>query len=154
MAIHFTFKLFFPVQECLTGHGGKNIQQVRDTAFFHIITHYRRTVGVSDRTFDFHYRFRLSSRPIHVITVIVRFGHFLVGSSSDITRAPDFGINGSGTFENIAIQPAETLGDIASSVPDAASDLRLPAPEIGLVQQDARRHQHRVIKQAGVNVFP
>ncbi|CNV14760.1 Uncharacterised protein [Salmonella enterica subsp. enterica serovar Bovismorbificans] len=154
MAIHFTFKLFFQFRNALTGHGGKDIQQVRDTRFlFHIITHYRRLVGVSDRTFDFlHYRFRIFQQADHVITVIVRFGHFLRRLQQRHHARAGFWNKRFRYFENITIQPVKTLGDIAAQF-QMLLLIFAYRHQIGLVQQDVCRHQHRVIKQAGVNVF-
>ncbi len=119
----------------------------------HIVANYRRLVGVSDRTFDFlHYRFRIFQQADNVIRVWSDFNMFLVGSSSDITRAPDFGINGSGTLK---ISPYSALKRWAISRLSSRCCFWSSPTSTGLslIQRDIRRHQHRIVKQTSVDVL-
>ena len=99
---------------------------------------------VSDRTFDFlHYRFRIFQQADNVIAVIVRLGHLLGRLQQRHYARARFRNKRLRHLKDIAIQRVETLGDIAAQF-QVLFLVFTHRYQISLIQQDVRRHQHRI----------
>ena len=154
MAIHLAFKVFFQLWNTLAGDARKNIQQVGDARFlFQVVTNDRRLFGVGHRAFDLlDHGFRIFQQANHVVTVIVRLGHLLRRLEQRHHARTRLRNKRLRHFEHVAINGVETLGNIAAQFKVL---LLIFANRylVSLIQQNVCRHQHRIVKQTGVDVF-
>ena len=116
VAIHFAFKMLFQLRNSFPGNRGEDIQQVGDARFlFQIVTHYRRLVGVGDRTFNLlDHRFRIFQQADDVVAVVVGLGHLFRRLQQRHHARAGFRDKRLRHFKNIAVDGVKTLGDIAA----------------------------------------
>ena len=113
VAIHFAFKMLFQLRNSFPGNRGEDIQQVGDARFlFQIVTHYRRLVGVGDRTFNLlDHRFRIFQQADDVVAVVVGLGHLFRRLQQRQHARAGFRDKRLRHFKNIAVDGVKTLGE-------------------------------------------
>ena len=71
---------------------------------------------------------------------------FSSGSWRSMIRAPDLGIDALGHRERLAEARVEALGDVAGEL-EVLALVVADRDDVGLVEQDVARHQHRVVEE-------
>ncbi|CZW17140.1 Uncharacterised protein [Enterobacter hormaechei] len=154
VAVHLAFKVFFQLRDALSGHTGENVQQVGHARFvLHVVAHHWRLVGVGHRTLElFHHRFRIFQQADNVVAVIVRLGHLFGRLQQGHHARAGFRNKRLRHFEHVTVKRIEALGNIAAQL-QVLLLVFTHRHLVGLVQQNVGRHQHRIIKQTGVDIL-
>ena len=154
VTVHFPFEVLLKLRNTLAGNAGENVQQVRNARFvLHVVAHNWRLIAVGHCTFDLlDHRFRIFQQTNHVIAVVIRLRHFLGRLQQGHHARTGLRNERLRNFEHITINRVEALGDIAAQL-QVLFLVFTNRNLVSLVQQDIGRHQYRVVKQTGVDVF-
>ncbi len=147
------FKVLLQLRNALAGHTGEDIQQVGNPRFvLYIVAHNRRLVGVGHGTLELLTTdFGSSSRPITLLRLSSDLDIFWSAPAATSRVHQGFWNKWLWHFEHFPYRALKRWRRYRS-----AQVLFLVFTHrhlVGLIQQNVSRHQHRIVKQTGVNVL-
>ena len=136
--------------DLLTAHGGDDGKQVAHAGLvFGIVADL--AVAVGDGPLDLAADGVLGIQNGNVAVVRIGFAHLAGGLLQAHDAAAHLAEVALGHGENIAVNAVEALGNVPGQL-QMLLLIRADGHQIGLIEQNIRRHQHGVIKQARVDV--